>query len=64
VQCKPILNCHNESPLHNKYILIKTEGKKDLKSKKKKKERKKEKENKACQGCGEKRNACTLLVGM
>jgi hypothetical protein len=23
VQCKPIWNCHNESPLYNKYILIK-----------------------------------------
>jgi hypothetical protein len=23
VQCKPILNCHNECPLYNEYILIK-----------------------------------------
>jgi hypothetical protein len=23
VQCKPIWNCHNESPLYNEYILIK-----------------------------------------
>jgi hypothetical protein len=23
VQYKPIQNCHNESPLHNEYILIK-----------------------------------------
>jgi hypothetical protein len=27
VQCKPIQNCHKESPLHNKYILIKNKNK-------------------------------------
>jgi hypothetical protein len=27
VQCKPILNCHNESPLYNEFILIKMKEK-------------------------------------
>jgi hypothetical protein len=31
VQCKAIHNCYNESPLYNKYILIKMEKKKKLK---------------------------------
>jgi hypothetical protein len=26
-QCKPIQNCHNESPLYNEYILIKMNDK-------------------------------------
>jgi hypothetical protein len=27
VQCKAIWNCHNESPMHNEYILTKMEKK-------------------------------------
>jgi hypothetical protein len=31
VQCKPLHNCHNESPLYNEYILIKMGKKKTTK---------------------------------